>query len=264
MDPDFGSAVCVAASGWWSLRNAPCQTVCGGVASGQGEQMSFALRTIGPAVVVCAALVCDDAFAQNHATFQQDPVRAQLLEMGQPGLTISLARERVIEILESENSCSAWFQKVDPDAAATFASLKFIIDANGPQYIVGWRSDSGEMLFKQPYSAKARENTGRNSVVILNANGPFFTRTTSVLQKEISGSSPHPAGWRLLQVGSYAGNTLAAQMTTLLHELGHVVGRIPDDSDELRGQSGRNTAEVLHFCRAQIRGAERRSRHSGS
>jgi hypothetical protein len=225
--------------------------------------MSFPLRTLGPAVFVCAAFVCDDAFAQNHAIFQQDPVRAQLLAIGKPGLTISLARERVIEILESENSCSAWFQRVDPNAAATFASLKFTIDANGPQYIFGWRSDSGQLLFKQPYSARALENTGRNSVVTLNANGPFFTRTTSVLQMEIPGSSPRPAGWRILQVGSYPGNTLAAQMTTLLHEFGHVVGRIPDDSDELSGQSGRNTAEVLHFCRAQIRGTEHSSRHSG-
>ena len=58
---------------------------------------------------------------------------------------------------------------------------------------------------------------------------------------------------RYLLVGSYYGNTLAAQITILLHELGHVVGRLPEEFDELSGQSGRNTAEVLHFCRAEIK-----------
>jgi hypothetical protein len=119
------------------------------------------------------------------------------------------------------------------------------------------------MLFKQPYSARALENAGRSSVVTLNANGPFFARTTRVFQSEIPGSLPRPSGWRALQVGSYGGDTLSAQITILLHELGHVVGRLPDDSDELSGQSGRNTAEVLRFCRAQIKAAPGSLPHSG-
>ena len=80
-----------------------------------------------------------------------------------------------------------------------------------------------------------------------------------VLQRDYIGGPLHKAGWRLLRVNDYSGNTLSAQMTTLLHELGHVVGRIPEDFEEGSGQSGRNTAEVLHYCRAEIN----RSAHSG-
>ena len=185
-----------------------------------------------------------------------DPVRAQLAAMGKPGATIALARDKVSEIFQSENSCSAWFKKADPDAAATFASLRFVIDAKGPQYIVGWRSDLGVRMFKHPYSASTVEGSGARSVVTLNANGPFFVRSGFV-QWEESGNFRHAIGWGVFYVGSYEGNTLAAQMTTLLHEFGHVVGRIPEDTDELSGQSGRNTQEVVHYCHAQIKAAER-------
>jgi len=180
--------------------------------------------------------------------------------MGKPGLAIALAREKVTEILLSENSCSAWFKKADRNAAATFDSLKFIIDAKGPEYVLGWRTDTGETLFKHPYSASVLEGAGPNSVVKLNANGPFFVRWGVVLWEDNTGSFRRAIGSRVLQVGSYPGNTLAAQITTLLHEFGHIVGRVPDDSDELSGQSGRNTAEVIHYCHAQIKAA---ARHSG-
>jgi hypothetical protein len=180
--------------------------------------------------------------------------------MGKPGLAVALARDKVSEILQSENSCSAWFRKADPNATATFASLKFVIDPKGPQYILGWRTDTGVTLFKHPYSASAWEGAGANSVVKLNANGPFFVRGSVVMWQANAGGFRYAIGWHMLQVGSYAGNTLAAQITTLLHEFGHVVGRIPEDTDELSGQSGRNTQEVIHYCHAQIKAAER---HSG-
>jgi hypothetical protein len=163
----------------------------------------------------------------------------------------------VIEILQSKNSCSAWFQEVDPNAASTFGSLKFVIETNGPQAVLGLWSHSGEMLLKHPYAARAMENAGGNSIVLLNAKGAFFVRAAVVLQQEDMSGLFHPAGWRYLRVGSYRGDTLAAQITALLHELGHVVGRLPDDSDELSGQSERNTAEVLRFCRAQVKAASR-------
>jgi hypothetical protein len=102
------------------------------------------------------------------------------------------------------------------------------------------------MLLKHPYAAKALENS---SFVLLNANGAFFVRAAPVLQQDNQGGFYRLSGSRDLRAGSYPGNTLAAQITILLHELGHIVGRLPDDSDELSGQSERNTAEVLHFCR---------------
>jgi len=224
--------------------------------------MRFALRLAGPGVFVCAAFISAVSFAQNSAFLTRDPVRAQLLTMGKPGLTVALARDYVIEILQSQNSCSAWFQEVDPNAASTFASLKFVIE-NGPQEVLELPSHSGEMLLKHPYAASVFVNSEGKSIVILNAKGAFFMRAAVVLRQENDRSFFRQSGSRYLLAGPYTGGTLAAQITILLHELGHVVGGLPDDSDELSGQSNRNTAEVLGFCRKQINAAVCSPLHSG-
>lgn len=214
--------------------------------------MRFVLRLAGPGVFLCLAYNSGVSFAQSHMLATNDPIRAQLLTKGKPGLAVAQARSGVIEILQSNNSCSVWFQGADPNAASTFASLKFIIETNGPKQVLGLRSGSGEMLLKHPYAAKALENS---TVVVLNANGAFFVRAAPVFQQDNQGGFYRLSGSRELQAGSYTGNTRGAQMTILLHELGHVVGRLPNDSDELSGQSERNTAEVLRFCHKQIKAA---------
>jgi len=224
--------------------------------------MRLALGRAGPGVFLCAACISGVAFAQGYTLVENDPIRAQLLTMGKLGSSVAQARDHVIEILQSKNSCSAWFQDADLNAASTFASLKFIIETNGPQDILGLRSASGEMRFKYPYSARALENAGAHSFVVLNAKGAFFVRGAVLLEQENAGRL-RPSGWRYLVVGSYRGDTLGAQLTILLHELGHVIGRLPDDSDELSGQSDRNTAEVLRFCSAQVKAASGRALHSG-
>lgn len=216
-------------------------------------------RWLGLASLAGMTFVHEVALAQNPPLVTGGN-RTELAAMGKPGLAIALARDKVSEILQSENSCSVWFRSVDRNAASTFASLKFVIDAKGPRYVVGWRNDAGVLFFKHPYSASTLEGAGANSVVTLNANGPFFVGTGIVMWEEHAGRFRHAIGSRILQVGSYPGNTLAAQITTLLHEFGHVVGRIPEDSDELSGQSGRNTQEVINRCQAQIKAA---AKHSG-
>jgi hypothetical protein len=204
------------------------------------------------------------AYPQDRPVTKSDPAVSQLLALGKPGLAITMARDEVLEILQRRNSCSAWLAQTDADPAATFASLEFSVDAQGPRYVIGMRSPSGEMLFKHPYSASTYENAGRHAIVRLNANGPFFVRMGRVLTQEVVGSFFQPDGWRTFQVDSYPGDTLAAQMTILLHELGHVVGRIPEDPDEWSGQSARNTTEVLRFCRAEINATERQFRRHGT
>jgi hypothetical protein len=215
------------------------------------------------AVFAGVVLICSVSYAQTSTFGINDPIREELLTMGKHGLTIALARDHVIEILQSKNSCSAWFQEVDPNIASTFASLKFVIETDGPKDVLGLRSHAGEMLLKQPYCARTLENAGGNSVVFLNAHGAFFAHSAVLLTPLSKGGPYRPSGWRYLLVGSYRGDTLAAQITILLHELGHVVGRLPDDSDDLSGQSGRNTAEVLHFCHAQVGAASGITLHSG-
>jgi len=60
---------------------------------------------------------------------------------GQAGQKILRARDRVLEILQSENACSAWFREKDPAPAATFRTLSFEIDRKGmvPSRVEGLR-----------------------------------------------------------------------------------------------------------------------------
>jgi hypothetical protein len=186
----------------------------------------------------------------------------RLLTFGARGLLIEQARQHVIAILATENSCSAWFREVDPDIVAIFDSLDFSLD-DGPKNVVILRSTSGELLFKHPYSAGVPENAGHDATVVLNANGPFFTNAADILRRDSDRGVARFAGRHELRVGPYAGNTLPARVTTLLHELGHAIGRLPDDSDELSGLSEQNTERVLRACHAQIKATAREHHEKG-
>jgi len=188
-----------------------------------------------------------------------DPVRVRLLALGARGSAIEQAREHVIAILSTENSCSAWFREADPDVAATFESLDFTLH-DGPKYVVAFKSPWGEMFLKHPYSAAVQENAGHNATVLLNVNGPFFENAADILERNPPGRFARIVGRHALCVGSFDGNTLPAQITTLLHELGHVIGLLPDDSDEMSGLSKQNTERVLHVCRAEIKASAREHR----
>jgi hypothetical protein len=109
------------------------------VKSGLEKKMRFALRLAGSGAFLCMAYCSAVSFAQSRMLAGNDPIRAQLLTEGKPGLAVARARSDVIEILQSKNSCSAWFQEVDPNAASIFASLKFIIETNGPKEVLGLR-----------------------------------------------------------------------------------------------------------------------------
>ena len=217
--------------------------------------MPFTVKHVAGALLAFIFLlfIPSDTFSQNNAFASADSVRIQLLAMGKPGQTIELAREKVLEILETPNACGAWFQDANSNPAGVFATLRFAVDENGPAYITALRTASGGLLFKHPYSGSTVENAGLNAVITLNAHGPFFVDSAVLLRQPMIGSALHRDGWQNLRIASYLGNTLPARITTLLHELGHVVGRIPDDSDELSGQSTRNTEQVLHYCRGAIK-----------
>ena len=226
--------------------------------------MPFAVRYVVVAVLgfACLMFACPEARSQNYAFTPADPVRAQLLNLGKAGQTIEIAREKVLEILKEPNGCSDWFEAANPDAAGVFATLRYFLDENDPGFITALRSDSGGLLFKHPYAGSTTQNAGLHAVITLNAHGAFFANSARLMRQEIIGSAPHRAGWHSLEISSYPGNTLSAQITTLLHELGHVIGRIPDDSDEFSGQSTRNTREVVRHCRGAIKASLRHARTS--
>jgi hypothetical protein len=191
---------------------------------------------------------------------EEDRALLGLAAMGKQGETIRRARAQVLEILEGENVCTAWFRELELDPRETFRSVRFVVDENGPRYVFGVRLGSQGELFKHPWVASTVENSGRGATIWLNANGAFFNGSSELVEKELSGGPSRLAGTRVLRVDWYMGNTPEAQITALLHELGHIVRRIPEDNDSLDGESGRNTVEVLRHCRPEIKAAAGKSR----
>ena len=200
---------------------------------------------------VCAKSISFGAYAKPG----REHVALELSALGKQGDTIARARGQVIDILQHSNACTVWFQGADPDPAEVFRSLHFELEMRGPSYVYGMRDHERGLLFKHPWAARSTQHGGSNSTIQLNANGPFFNRTSIVMQLDPGGTLLRPDGSRLLTVSSYEGNTPEAQITILLHELGHIVGRLPEDADSWDSRSSRNTAEVQRHCKNQTRAA---------
>ena len=224
-------------------------------ASSRKRSWQFVLR---PKWIVAAALSCM-LFAPNPSYADRTPdhderVVLELSALGKHGDAIARAREQVLEILQQNNACSAWFQESDSDPAEVFRSLHFEVEA-GPSYVYGMRDADRGLLFKHPWAAKAFQNAGRNSTILLNASGPFFNRSSTIMQLETGGIIARPTGNLVLTISPYTGNSPGAQIVILLHELGHITGRLPGDDDSWDGRSARNTAEVLRHCKAETNAA---------
>jgi hypothetical protein len=183
---------------------------------------------------------------------QDDSVMRELSGLGKYGDTIARARSQVLEILRPGNACSAWFQEADHDPFDVFRSLHFELQVSEPPYIYGMRDSQRRQLFKHPWGARSIENDGRNSTIELNVKGPFFSRASLVMQQGPTGMAERASGYRLLLIASYCGNTPKAQVTILLHEWGHIIGRLPEDDDSWDGRSSRNTSEVWRHCKTRI------------
>ena len=191
-------------------------------------------RLIAAAVFSCVVFAPTQSYSERTPN-KDDCVVLELSALGKRRDTIARAREQVLEILQLGNACSAWFQEADPDATEVFRSVHFKLEMTGPSYVYGMRDNERGQLFKHPWAARSIENGGLNSIILLNANGPFFNRTSEIMQLDPRGMLLQPGGNRLLVVSSYAGNTPEAQITILLHELGHIIGRLPEDDDSWDG-----------------------------
>jgi len=188
-------------------------------------------------------------YSQSEFTQRnQDNGSDELRSLGKRGEQISRARQQTLEILQSQNACSAWFQESDPDAAEVFRSLHYELDQRGTSHIVRLRTEFGVSHFKHPWGAMSDESAGRNSNISLNAYGPFFVQQSRVTDSV----GTIPATWHRLNVGFYDGDTNEARVAILLHELGHIIGRLPEDNDSWDGRSSRNTMEVLQHCKSEI------------
>jgi hypothetical protein len=218
---------------------------------------SFGLRRrlIAGVVLSCALFAPSRSHSERTPNQDDDRVALELSALGKQGDTIARARGQVLDILQHGNACTVWFQEAGPDPAEVFRSLHFELEMRGPSYVYGMRDQERRLLFKHPWAARSTQYGGSDSTIVLNANGPFFNRTSVVMQLDPRGMLARPDGIRLLTVSSYEGNTPEAQITILLHELGHIIGRLPEDADSWDGQSSRNTAEVQRHCKNETRAA---------
>lgn len=176
--------------------------------------------------------------------------------MGKPGREISRARQKVLEILETENSCSSWYRSKDSDPAATFRTLTFVLDLGGDVFVRVTNQDDGTELVRNPYVASVTQGNGPHATVTLNRNGAFFFPMATAREEARDGGPLILHFPRKLQVGPYLGGTLSAQVATMLHEFGHLLDLLPPDWDDYAGKSRQNTTEVLRFCRAQVESKE--------
>lgn len=187
-----------------------------------------------------------------------DIVRDDLNSMGKQGQIILRARDKVLEILQSENACTEWFRTKDPEPAATFRTLTFTLDRDGEAFIRRSLASAGIELIRNPYVASVLQGGGPHSSVTLNLNGAFFFSIANVLDDRLEGGPLSFRGSRPIQVGPYRGGSFRAQVVALLHEFGHVIGLLPQDHDDYEGRSRQNTQDVLHACRAEVESKEAR------
>ena len=195
----------------------------------------------------------------------KDLVQAKLEAMGKAGQKISRAREKVLEILGTENACSAWFREKDANPVALFRTLCFELDLHGEEFIRESRGMGALKIFRNPYVAKVMQGDGAYGTITINTKGAFFSAASQVREVNKEGGPDSIRGTRLLQVGPYGGDTLPAQVVTLLHEFGHVVDLLPTDEDNLDGKSVQNTGEVLRYCLPEVQiSARKPTRRPGS
>jgi hypothetical protein len=186
-----------------------------------------------------------------------DTVRDDLNTMGKQGQSILRAREKVLEILQNENGCSAWYRTKEADPAGVFRTLTFAIDHAADVYVRITPAHDGMELIRSPYVARAMEGEGLHATVSINPYGAFFFPMANVIRDTGEGGPPTFRGARALQVGPYGGGTFRAQVLTLLHEFGHVIDLLPEDHADYEGKSRQNTADVLRACRAEVESKEK-------
>ena len=186
-----------------------------------------------------------------------DPVLEELQAMGEKGLVILRAREEVIEILEGQNRCAAWFEQSEADALRKFRSLHYRIDETGRGYTLKIQGADGGWRYQQPYVASSIEGASAGSAITINSRGAFFQVRSGLRIVAADGGPGQLSTSQLLHIDFYVGGTLHAQVIALLHEFSHIAGLLPVDGGSLAGSevSTQNTQFVLRHCRAQVEGA---------
>jgi hypothetical protein len=212
-----------------------------------------------PAVTVPLVNPCNSVMpAQIGCEAPKDLVQKDLAAMGKTGQKILRARDRVLEILQTENACSEWLRQNDSSPAATFRTLSYAVDRHGEEIVHASKDAASQYTYRDPYVAGVGQATGAYATITLNVDGAFFQPLAPMLLVPKEGGPARNGGMRLINIGPYAGDSLAAQTLALLHEFGHVIDLLPVDFENVDGKSVQNTHEVLRYCRAEIESKGRR------
>src|SRR5262249_23960903 len=132
---------------------------------------------------------------------------------GQQAALIARARAAVLNILQEQNACSAFFAKADPEVAATFATLRFWVERSGSDHIVKQRDSLGNWVQHGPYIARTSQGTGANTSVALNINGAFFVTLSPVYDVMWPGAPEAQTKLMAeLRAGPFRGGSLEAQI----------------------------------------------------
>jgi len=190
--------------------------------------------------------------AQIGCHAPRDLVQEDLATMGKAGQKILRARHRVLEILQRENACSAWFREKDSNPADTFRTFSFAVDRKGEEFVLESKNLGNMTIFRNPYVARVFQGDGSYATITINLKGAFFSPMARVVEIQKEGGFWRLRGARVLRVGPYAGDSMHAQILALLHEFGHLVDLLPTDEGDQDGKSVQNTSEVLRFCRAEV------------
>lgn len=209
-------------------------------------------------------LVCTSVGSAWNCRNAEDVMAEELRALGKNGEQIARARARVLQILEEPNTCAEWFRQKDANAAGTFRTLSFLLDAKGAKTIQAIKGDWPDVTLKYPYVARVIQDGGAYQTITLNSNGAFFQGEASLIETRIEGGVVRFLPPLNLRVGPYRGGTIAAQVATFLHEFGHVEGLLPVDEGDVQGRSKHNTQEVVQYCQPEIEGSGKRGNLTAS
>src|SRR5262249_21955287 len=108
-------------------------------------------------------------------------VPRDLQGLGKNGQSILAARAHVLEILATDNACTAWFRQGTANPAKAFQTLSFQLDSKTPGYVVERLNGTAPEAYLSPYVATVIQDGGEYQAVTINAEGAFFRPAAGVV-----------------------------------------------------------------------------------
>jgi hypothetical protein len=209
-----------------------------------GYWLSIACGFVFFASITCAQQkVLSFAASEGYRRQPVAPNSIELLPPANPRRPTELERAYVdaFSILNYENSCSEFY-----GGSSALVALNELAQQIRPAHLdsrIGIRMTGETTIVTSMATGFTFRLFARAEV---NLDGPFYQPRSSSSRGTLS------------QIGPFEPNTREARVTTVLHELGHLIRKpdgkwvLPNDGDNFR-DSEENTRRVLDVCGEQIR-----------